>query len=184
MLHLRHERRIGVEHAVHLADVPGAVVRPQKARVAVIAVAAAEALVVADVASRLLEVRHQPSPLEHFGQEVGGLLAREVHAAQLGHAVVAVLEEHSVVELFGPPQTYRGVDGLVARDVEVTHEFLEEQAPQRQRRARITGEQGPLHHLGQVYQRENRLVEVGEIAPEYVGLLGHELLGDIDGHGG
>ena len=87
---------------------------PRTVGVAVVAVATAEAAVVRDVARRLLEVRHQPAPLEHLGEQVRRLLAREVHPAELGDGVVAVLEEHPVVELLGPPQPDGGVDGGVA----------------------------------------------------------------------
>ena len=51
--------------------------------------------VVRDVARRLLEVRHQPAPLEDLREQVRRLLAREVHAAELRDGVVAVLEEHA-----------------------------------------------------------------------------------------
>ena len=47
---------------------------------------------------------------------------------------------------------------------------------------RVAGEQRPLDHLGQVDQGEHRAVEVGEVPPEDVGLVGVELLGDVDGH--
>jgi hypothetical protein len=50
-----------------------------------------------------------------------------VHATELGHGVVAVLEEDPVVELLGPAEADRGVDRGVAGDVEVAHELVEEQ---------------------------------------------------------
>ena len=78
------------------------------------AVAAPDAGVIRDVAGRLLEVRHEPAPLEHLGEQVGGLLASQVDPAQLGHRVVPVLEEDPVVELLGSPEADGGVDGLVA----------------------------------------------------------------------
>ena len=53
-----------------------------------------------------------------------------MHAAELGDGVVAVLEEHPVVELLGPPQADGGVDGEVAGDVEVADELVEEQPAQ------------------------------------------------------
>jgi hypothetical protein len=37
-----------------------------------------------------------------------------VHPAELGDRVVAVLEEHPLVELLGPLEPDGGVDGLVA----------------------------------------------------------------------
>ena len=105
-----------------------------------------------------------------------------MHAAELGDGVVAVLEEDPVVELLGPPQPDRGVDGGVAADVEVADELVEEEAPQALGAAGVAGEQGALHDLGQVDEREHGTVEVGEVAPEDVRLVGRELLGDVDGH--
>jgi hypothetical protein len=128
--HQRDELGVGVEEPVHVADVAQAQPGPQHLRVPVVAVAAAQAGVVGDVPGRLLQVGHEPAPLEDLGQQVGGLLAGQVHPAELGHRVVAVLEEHPVVELLGPPQADGGVDGLVALDVEVADELVEEQPPQ------------------------------------------------------
>ena len=50
LLQLRDQRRVRVEHAVHVGDVPSAELRTQQLRIAVVAVSAAEALVVGDVA--------------------------------------------------------------------------------------------------------------------------------------
>ena len=150
--------------------------------IAVEAVAAADAGVVRDVARRLLEVAHQPAPLEHLGEQVRRLLAGQVDAAELRHGVVAVLEEHPVVELLGAPQPDGGVDGLVAGDVEVADELVEEEPAEALGRAAVAGEQGALHDLGQVDQGEHRTVEVREVAPEDVCLLRLEVLGDVDGH--
>ena len=105
--HDRQQAAVGVEHAVHVPDVPGPVGRVENfggAKVPV--VAALEPVVVGDVAGRLLQVRHQPSPLEHLGEHVGGLLAGQVHAPQLGHRIVAVLDEDLLVELLGPLEAY------------------------------------------------------------------------------
>ena len=95
---------------------------------------ATETAVVRDVAGRLLEVGHEPAPLEDLGEQVRRLLARQVHASELGDGVVAVLEEHAVVELLGPPQADGCVDGEVAGEVEVADELVEEQASQALRR--------------------------------------------------
>ena len=53
------------------------------------------------VARGLLEIRHQPAPLEHLRQDVGDVLARDVRAAELRDRVVAVFVEHSRVQLLG-----------------------------------------------------------------------------------
>ena len=111
---------VGVEHPVHVAHVAGAERRVEDlGRPVVAVVAARQPGVVADVAGRLLEVGHQAAPLEDLGQHVGGLLAGQVDAAQLGHRVVAVLEEDPLVELSA--RRSPTVASIVAspRDVEV-----------------------------------------------------------------
>ena len=96
-------------------------------RIAVEAIATADARVVGDVARALLEVAHQAAPLEHLGEDVRCLLARQVHTTELRHRVVAVLEEHLLVELLGTLQTDGGIDGVIAADVEIADELVEEQ---------------------------------------------------------
>ena len=103
-------------------------------------------------------------------------------AAELGHRVVAVLEEHPLVELLGPLETDRGVDRLVAVDVEVVDELVEEQPAQALGAAAVAGEQRPLHDLRQVDEREDGAVEVGEVPAQDVGLLTREILGDVQTH--
>src|SRR5690606_27215346 len=112
----------------------------------------------------------------------GRLLAGKVDAAELGDRIVAVLEEHFVVELLRASEAHRGVDGLVAGDVEVADELVEEQAAQALRAAAVAREQGTLDDLRQVDQGEDRAVEIGEVAPQDVGLFRSELLGDVDSH--
>ena len=79
-------------------------------------------------------------------------------------------------------ETDGGVDRVVAADVEIADELVEEQPPQALRAAAVAGEQRALHHLGQVDEGENRPVEIGEVPPQDVGLVGGELLGDVDRH--
>ena len=178
------EQAVRVEHAVHVADVAGAVARREHPRVTEVPVTPTEAGVVGDVAGALLEVAEQPSPFEDLGQQVRGLLARQVDATELGDGVVPVLDEHLLVEVFRPRQTDGGVETLVADDVELADELVEEQSPQALRAPAVTGEEGALHDLGQVDEREDRPVEIGEVPPEDVGFLGRELLGDVHGHEG
>ena len=73
---------------------------------------------------------------------------------------------------------------LVAADVEVAHELVEEQPAQALGRPGIAGKQGALDDLGQVDQGENRLVEVGEVPAEDLGLVVRPLLGGVEVHGG
>ena len=51
-------------------------------------------------------------------------------AAELGHGVVAVLEEDAVVEALGVLEPDRCVDAGVAADVEVAEELVEKQPAQ------------------------------------------------------
>ncbi len=95
----------------------------------VVAVPSTEARVVFDVSGRLLQICHQPPPLQHLGEEVRGLLAGEVDPAELRHRVVAVLEKDALVEFLGAPESDAGVDREIAGDVEVADELVEEQTP-------------------------------------------------------
>ena len=62
-LQLRQQLAVGVEHAVHLADIASPERRLEHGLVAVVAVVArGQAAVVGDVAGRLLEVGHEPCP--------------------------------------------------------------------------------------------------------------------------
>ena len=123
---------------------------------------AAGPVVVAHVARRLLQVGGQASPLQRLGQQLRGLLTRQVHAAQLGHRVVAVLDEHVLVEASGAFTA----DGGRRRGPQrrgLFRELIEEQAPERLRGARIPGEQRTLHRFGQVHQGEDGPFEVREM---------------------
>ena len=77
------------------------------------------------------------TPLEDLREDVGRLLAREVHAAELRDGVVAVFEEDPLVERFGALEADGGVDGEIAGEVEVGDELVEEQAAQALRAARV-----------------------------------------------
>ena len=134
-----HQLGVGVEEPVHVAHVAGAERAGEDLGRAEEPIAAADAGVIGDVAGRLLEVGGEPPPLEHLRQEVRRLLAREVHAAELGDGVVAVLEEDAVVELLGPAQADGRVDGRVAGDVEIADELVEEQPPEALRAAGCSG---------------------------------------------
>jgi hypothetical protein len=102
-----------------------------------------------------------------------------VHASELGHRVVAVLEEHPVVELLRPPEPDGGVDGQIAGEVEVADELVQEQAPQALGRPRVAGEERALHDLGQVHEREDGRVEVREVRAQHRLLLVGEALGHV-----
>ena len=147
--------------------------------VAVVAVAAAllHRLVVGDVARRLLQVGGQPAALEDLGEDVRDPLAGQVGASHLADRVVAVADEHPLVEP-RRPLALDAVEGTMALG-HVGGELLEEQPPHRARVARVAGEHRPLHRLGQVDQAEDRPVEVGEVGTQDRLLLGGERLDRI-----
>ena len=105
-----------------------------------------------------------------------------MHTTELRHRVVAVLDEHLLVELLGPLQSDRRVDRRVARDVELADELVEEEPAQALGRSRVAGEERPLDHLGQVDQGEDRLVEIGDVAPEDDLLVRGEALFGVGEH--
>ena len=138
--------------------------------------------VVRDVARALLEVAHEAATLEDLGEQIRRLLAGEVHAAQLRDGVIAVLEEHLLVELLGPIEPDRRVDSPVAADVQLVDELVEEQPPETLRRAGVAGKQRSLDDLGEVHEREDGLVQVREVPPQDVLFGGRERLGSRDQH--
>ena len=129
------------------------------------------------VAGRLLQVRHQPAALEHLREDVRHALAGDVRAAELRHRVVAVLLEHPAVQPLGAfaARLAAGAGRVPAGAVE---EFVEEEAPQRLRGARIPREERPLDRLGKVGQREDRPVRVAEAGRQRGGFLRGEGLRD------
>ncbi len=53
-----------------------------------------------------------------------------MYSAKLRNGIVAVLEKHSVVELFGALEPDARVEAEIARDVEITDELIEKEASQ------------------------------------------------------
>ena len=183
LVHVADQVRVDLEQPVHVRDVAGADGRGQQVRVPEVAVAATESGVVGDVAGGLLQVGHEPAPLQDLGKDVGCLFAGQVNPTQLGHTVVAVLEEDLVVQLLCTPQPDGGIDRLVAGHVELSDELLEEQATEALVGTRVPGEESTLHDLGEVHESEDRLVQVREVATQDVGLVRTEFLGGVGGHG-
>ena len=101
---------------------------------------------------------------------------------ELGHRVVAVLDEDLLVELLGPREADGGVDGASPVMSRSPDELVEEQPAQALGRARVPGEEGSLDHFGQVDQGKHRLVEVGDVAPEDGLLVGREPLFGVGEH--
>ena len=104
-----------------------------------------------------------------------------MHPSQLSHRVVAVLEEHPLVELLGAREAHRGVDGLIPTDVEIADELVDEQSAEALGASAVPGEERALDDLGQIHQCEHRSIEVREVATEDVRFLWGELLRDV-GH--
>ena len=167
-LHARQGLGIGIEERVHRCLV-------LRAQLRVAPVAVAEALahrgVVGHVARGLLQVGGEPAALEHLRHHVRDPLARDVRAAELRHRVVAVADEDALVELAGALALLT-VEGGARRGVR--GELLEVEPPQRSLVARVAREQGALHRLGQVHEREDGRVEVGEMGGEEGALLVRE----------
>ncbi len=173
---------VGIEDPVEIADVPGAERAGEHRRIPVVAVPSTEPCVVGDVAGALLEVAHQPAPLEDLREQVRRLLTGQVDPAELGDRVVAVVEEHPLVQLLGAVEADRGIDRMVAAHVEVTDELVEEQTAQRLVAAAVAGEQCAFDDLGQIDQCEHRAIEVGEVPAQHVGFVRAEGLGDVHSH--
>src|SRR2546422_657456 len=76
-----------------------------------------------------------------------------------------------------PPRTAGGARRRAAGGAEL----VEEEAAQRLRRARVPREERALHDLGQVDEREDRAVEVGEVGGEGGAFLPCELVGHLEG---
>ena len=102
--------------------------------------------------------------------------------AELGDRIVAVFDEDFLVELLGARQSDGGIDGGIARDVELPDELVEEEPAQALGRAGVAGEERSLDDLRQVDQGKDRLVQVGDVAPEHGFLVGREPLFGVREH--
>ena len=91
-----------------------------------------------------------------------------MRAAELRDRVVAVAEEDRLVELRRAVALRELDDRHVGQRV---GELVEEEPPQRPRVARVAREEGALDGLGEVDEREDRLVEVREVRGEASALL-------------
>ncbi len=105
-----------------------------------------------------------------------------MHAAELCDRIVAVVEEHPLVEFLGTVESDRCVDGVIATHVEVADELVEEETPQRLVAAAVPGEEGALDDFGQIDEGEHRAVEVGEVPPQHICFVRSEGLRDVHSH--
>ena len=78
-----------------------------------------------------------------------------MHAAQLRHRVVAVLDEDPLVELVGAVEADGRVDRGVTRQVEVADELVQEEAAKALGGPRVAREQCALDDFGEVDQGED-----------------------------
>ncbi len=139
----------------------------------------------AHVAGRLLEGRDpDPAVLQRLGGQGRDLLDGDMRARELGHRVVAVADEHALVELLRPADGDHVVVGCrrgqaVEARLGLVDELVEQHAAEALLGAGVAGEQSALDHLGQVAEREDRPVEVGEVPPEEVRLDLGKLHGSV-----
>ena len=127
----------------------------------------------ADVARRLFEWRDpDPAVLDRLGRKRRDLLHSDVGAGQLGHRIVAVADEDSFVELLGTAdRDHIVVDGSGAGQafeagVRLVDELVQQDPAQALLRPGVLREQRSLDDLGEVAQREDGPVQVGEVALE------------------
>jgi hypothetical protein len=105
-----------------------------------------------------------------------------VHSPELGDRIVAVFNEDSFIKFFCARNADRGIDTFVTRQVEVADELVEKQSPQTFGGAAVAGEESALHRFGQIDQRKNWQVEIGEIAAKNCRLTVAELFWNVDRH--
>jgi hypothetical protein len=126
-----------------------------------------------NVPRRLLEWRDpDPAVFQRLGGQGGCAFDSDVSAGELGDRVISVTDENPLVELFGAPHGDHVVRLAGNRrqrlkaGVRLIDELVEQHPAKALLGARIPGEERPFHHLGQVAERENGAVEVGEISRE------------------
>jgi len=108
----------------------------------------------------------------------GGFRADHVGTAELGHRIVTVIGQDSLVEGIGLFLARTGHGRGLAG---VGHELVEQQATQRLRAARIPRKQGPFDRLRQVRERKDRADRVGHIGREPDALCGGDIAGRVGG---
>ena len=161
-LHRRNPSRIGLERVIHHPGELGCERRPCDFGRHVILPAPVRPIRVGDISRGLFEVGHQATPLEDLGQNIGGAFAGDVDAAQLCDRIVSVLVEDARIQPVGAV----GADGRESRLVKglnVAPKLVQKEAPQRLGRSRVAREHRALDRFGQVDQREDRPIGVGEI---------------------
>ena len=122
--------------------------------------------------------------LQVLGRHVGDLFAGHVGAAELGHRIIAVSDEHAVVEGASPAHGGIVAAGRSRRvkhrgEVGVAEELVQKRASKVLGRAAVAGEERPGYLLRQP-QAEDRPVHVGEEWGESVAFARSEVFhGDV-----
>jgi hypothetical protein len=104
-------------------------------------------------------------------------------STKLSNRVVSVVEKHSLVKFLCTIEADRGVNRVIAGDIEIADKFVEEQPPERLRTSAVPGEQRALYDLRKIDECEHRPIEVREVPTKNVSLVRCEGLWDVDGHG-
>ena len=169
---------VGLERGVHRREIPV----PQRVTLQLagdqISPLAIRAVRIRDIPRGLFEIGHQPTSLDDLREDVRHALAGDVGATELRHRVVAVLAQDPLVQPFGAFYAHALRSPAARYGVQ---ELVEKQTSDRLGRPRVPGEQRALHHLWQIPEREDRLVEVGEIGRQGAALIGGELLCNVSG---
>ena len=105
-----------------------------------------------------------------------------MHAPELSDGIIAVLHEDALVQFLCSCDANGCVDGFVTLQIEVAHEFVEEQTTQTLGGTAVARKQRTLHGFRQIDQCKNGKVEVGEIATQNRRLIRSELLWNVDRH--
>ena len=179
-LHRGNPSRVGFERGVQRFDVRARERRGSDLGRHVILPPACRPIRVRHVPRGLLEVRHQASPLEHLGDDVGDAFAGDVRTAELRDRVVAIFIQNARIQLLGARGANARIRDVSRRPgrVHLADELVEKQPPDRFRRTRVARKERALHRLGKIPQREDRSIRIREVGFERVGFFRRERFGD------
>ena len=124
------------------------------------------------VSRRLLQIRHQPSPLQHLRQDVRDTLTGNVRTTQLGDGVVSVFVEDPGVEPLSPLDADSRTVRLPCGHV--SEKLVEKQTADGLGRPRVACEECTLDDLRQIGEHKDRAVDVAEVRGKRRSLLRSE----------
>ena len=107
-----------------------------------------------------------------------------MHSPKLCHRIVSVFHEDPLVQFLRPGNPDGGVDGFIAREIQIVHELIQEQTSKALCGTAVSRKKGALHRFGQVHQRKDGEIEIGEVSPQHRRFIGRELLWNVDRHEG